>query len=94
MEAELPAVLVVGQAKDGSGTTPEGLAAVSISLVLLEQLQVLHEHNPISKDEDIQLLQVGLLQYKPLVMQYQLPWKQAHGSNTQTNLARSQVNIL
>lgn len=36
MEAELPTVAVVGQAQDRGGTTPERLAAVGVTLVLLE----------------------------------------------------------
>ena len=62
MEAELPAVLVVSQTEYRGGATPEGLAAVSISLVLLEQLEILHEHDAISQNQHIELLQMRFLQ--------------------------------
>lgn len=61
MEAELSAVLVVSQAEDGGGSTPQGLATVSITLVLLELLQELQESDPVSKTQHTQLLQVCLL---------------------------------
>ena len=48
MEAELPAVLVICQTEYRGGATPEGLAAVSISLVLLEHLEVIQKHDAIS----------------------------------------------
>ncbi len=62
VEAELSAVLVEGEAEDGGGATPERPAAVSVPLVLLEQLEVLQEHETVSEDQHAQLLQVGLLQ--------------------------------
>ena len=61
MEAELSAVLVEGKAEDGGGATPERPAAISIPLVLLEQLEVLQEHQTVSQHHHTQLLQVGLL---------------------------------
>ena len=64
MEAELAAVVVVGETEDWGGATPERLAAVSITLVLLEELEELHEHDAVTQHQHIQLLQVGLLQCK------------------------------
>ena len=65
MEAELSTVLVEGQAEDGGGTTPQGLAAVGITLVLLQQLEELQEHQPVPETHHAKLLHVGLLGGKP-----------------------------
>ena len=62
MEAELSTVLVVGKTEDWSSATPQGLAAISITLVLLEQLQELHEHDPVPQHKHVQLLQMSLLE--------------------------------
>ena len=61
MEAELSTVAVVGQAEVGGGGRPEGAGAVSVPLVLLEQLEVLEEEDPLTHHGDSNLLQVGLL---------------------------------
>lgn len=64
MEAEFSAVLVIGEAEHRCGAAPQGPAAVSVALVLLQQLQKLHEHDAISQHQHIQLLQVSFLQHR------------------------------
>ena len=61
MEAELPTVAVEGQAEVGGGGGPECSAAVGISLVLLQQLEVLDEQDPLPHHHHPDLLQVVLL---------------------------------
>ena len=58
---EASKVSVVGQAADRSGAIPQGPAAISVSLVFLEQLEKLEEDDPITNTGTAQLLQVGLL---------------------------------
>lgn len=48
METKLATVLVVSETEDGRGATPERLAAISITLVFLEELEVLHEREAVS----------------------------------------------
>ena len=43
MEAELPTIVMVGKGEDRRGPSPEGTATISITLVLLEEGQELHE---------------------------------------------------
>ena len=61
LKAEAGKVSVVGQATHRSGTSPQGLAAISISLVLLEQLEKLEKDDPVTNVGTTQLLQVRLL---------------------------------
>ena len=61
MEAELPAVVVVGETEVGSGGSPEGAGAVSVPLVLLEQFEVLQEEDPLPYHGHPNLFQVALL---------------------------------
>ena len=61
VEAEFCAVVVVGQTEVGSGGSPERARTVGISLVLLEQLQVLQEEDPLADHGHSDLLQVALL---------------------------------
>lgn len=61
MEAELPAVAVVGKTEVRCCGGPEGAAAVGIPLVLLEQLEVLDEEDSLPYHVHSNLLQVALL---------------------------------
>ena len=62
METELPTVAVVGQAEMGRRASPERTRAVSISLVLLEQLEVLQEQDSLTNHVHPNLFQVALLE--------------------------------
>ena len=61
MEAELSTVVVVGQTEVGCGGSPEGARAVRVSLVLLEQLEVLQEEDTLTDHCYPNLLQMGFL---------------------------------
>ena len=62
MEAELSTVAVVGETEMGCRGSPEGTTAVGVPLVLLEQLEVLNEEDPLPHHGHPNLLQVALLQ--------------------------------
>ena len=64
LKAEASTALVVGQVAHWSSSIPEGLAAVGISLVLLEQLEELHKSDPVTNIGTTQLLQMRLLNVK------------------------------
>ncbi len=61
MHTEAEAVWMVGTVFDWSDSSPESLAPVSISFVLLEQLEVFQENNTISYHHHVHLFEVGLL---------------------------------
>lgn len=61
MKAKLSTVAMVGKAEVRGGGCPEGTAAVSISLVLLQQLEVLNEEDPFSNHCHSNFLQMALL---------------------------------
>ena len=68
-ETEAATVLVVGTVFNRSGGCPQRLAPISISLELLEQLEVLQEPDPVSNNHHLHLFQVVLLQDKSIRIQ-------------------------
>ncbi len=69
MEAEAQAVLVIGAVLDRCDASPQSLASVCISFVLLEELKVLQEDDTISNHHHLQLLEVRLLGERSIVCQ-------------------------
>ncbi len=61
METEAQTVLMIGTALDGGDASPQSLASVCITFVLLQELEVLQENDAISNHHHLQLLQVRLL---------------------------------
>ena len=61
MEAELSTVVVVGKTEVRGCGCPERATAVSVPLVLLEQLEVLNEEDSLPYHGHSDLLQVALL---------------------------------
>lgn len=61
MEAKLSTVAMVGHTEVRGGGCPERTAAVGISLVLLQQLQVLDEEDPLTDHCHSNFLQMVLL---------------------------------
>ena len=52
MEAEFSTVMMVRQAEHRSCAIPEGSATIGITLVFLEQFEVLHEDDAITHNVD------------------------------------------
>ena len=52
MEAEFSAVMMVRQAEHRSCAIPEGSATIGVTLVFLEQFEVLHEDDAITHNVD------------------------------------------
>ena len=61
LKTEATTIAVVGQAADGGCSIPERFAAVSVSLVFLEQFKELQEDDPVSNISTTKLFQVTLL---------------------------------
>lgn len=62
MEAKLSTVVMVGKTEMRGGGCPERTAAVSVPLVLLQQLEVLNEEDPFPDHRHSNFLQMVLLQ--------------------------------